>query len=156
MTVAARYGLGQQITNPFSEETARVLLLFVIGQTILMTAVVTIKISIACFLLRIVGHTNRVHRLAIVIPVVIMSLSVFIMTLLLWFSCTPVDYAWDITIPEGRCDAPLQFWSALVAGAMVVLVELWYASFPWYLIRGLQMPRREKILIGTSMSISYM
>lgn len=154
MTVATRYGLGQQIMNPFSEETSRVLLLFVIGQTVLMCAVVTIKISIACFLLRIVGHTNRIHRIAIILPVALMSLSVLIMTLLLWFSCTPVSFAWDVTIP-GRCNDTLQFWSATVAGAMVLLVELWYASFPWYLIRGLQMPRREKILIGTSMSISY-
>lgn len=155
VTVAARYGLGQEMTNPASEETSRALLLVNIGQSVTTIAAVTIKISIACFLLRIVG-VNRTHQVAIILPVTLVALSVFIALWLLWFSCKPVSYSWDITVPGGHCDAVTQFWAGLVSGVMIVVVELWYASFPWYLIRGLQMPRREKILIGTSMSVSYM
>lgn len=155
VTVAARYGLGQEMTNPASEETSRALLLVNIGQSITTIAAITIKISIACFLLRIVG-VNRTHQVAIILPVTLVALSVFIALWLLWFSCKPVSYSWDITVPGGHCDAVTQFWAGLVSGVMIVVVELWYASFPWYLIRGLQMPRREKILIGTSMSVSYM
>ncbi|KAG6368837.1 hypothetical protein INS49_003053 [Diaporthe citri] len=135
MTVAARYGLGQEMTNPASEETSRAQLLVNVGQTVTSVAAISIKISIACFLLRIVG-VNTAQKVAIIIPVALMSLSVFIAIWLIWFSCKP-------------------FWAPLVSFVMILVVELWYASFPWYLIRGLEMPRREKILIGTSMSISY-
>lgn len=155
MTIAARYGLGQEMTDPASEATSRALLLVNVGQTTTFIAVISIKISIACFLLRIVG-ANTAHQVAIILPVTLMSLSVFIAAWLLWFSCKPVSYSWDITVPGGYCDPVTQFWAGLVSGVMIIAVELWYASFPWYLIRGLQMPRREKILIGTSMSISYM
>ncbi|KAI3397110.1 hypothetical protein diail_11253 [Diaporthe ilicicola] len=154
LTIAARYGLGQEMTDPASFETSRALLLVNIGQTVTSVAIISIKISIACFLLRIVG-ANAAHQVAIIFPVTLMSLSVFTATWLLWFSCKPVSYSWDITAPGGHCDFYTQFWAALVSGAMIVIVELWYASFPWYLIHGLQMPKREKILIGTSMSISY-
>lgn len=155
MTVAARYGLGQEMTNPASEETKLALLLTNIGQSVTTVAAVTIKISIACFLLRIVGF-NRTHKVAIILPVTLVALSVFISLWLVWFSCKPLSYVWDIAAPGGHCDDARQFWAGLVSGVLIVLVELWYASFPWYLIRGLQMPRREKILIGTSMSVSYL
>lgn len=155
VTVAARYGLGQEITNPASEETSRALLLTNIGQSVTTVAAVTIKISIACFLLRIVGF-NRTHKVAIILPVTLVALSVFISLWLVWFSCKPLSYVWDIAAPGGHCDDARQFWAGLVSGVLIVLVELWYASFPWFLIRGLQMPRREKILIGTSMSVSYL
>lgn len=143
------------MTDPASEATSRALLLVNIGQTVISLAVIFIKISIACFLLRIVGATTT-HRVAIVLPMALMSLAVFIAMWLLWFSCTPVSYSWNITAPGGHCDPVMQFWPVLVSGVLIVAVEVWYASFPWYLIWGLQMPKREKILIGTSMSISYM
>lgn len=155
MTVAARYGLGQKMTDPASEETSRAQLLVNVGQTVTSVAAISIKISIACFLLRIVG-VNTAHKVAIILPVTLMSLSVFIAIWLIWFSCKPVSYIWDITVPGGHCDPLTQFVAPLVSFVMILVVELWYASFPWYLIRGLEMPRREKILIGTSMSISYM
>ncbi|KAK2598648.1 hypothetical protein N8I77_012043 [Diaporthe amygdali] len=154
MTVAACYGLGQTMTDPASFATSRALLLVAVGQTVTAAAVISIKISIAFFLLRIVG-VNTAHRVAIIVPVALMVLSVFVGAWLIWFSCTPVSYVWDITVPGGHCNPITQFWAGLVSGVMIIAVELWYASFPWYLIRGLQMPRREKILIGSSMSVSY-
>jgi hypothetical protein len=155
MTVAARYGLGQEMTNPASTETSRAMLLINIGQATTCIAIISVKISIACFLLRIVGpHTA--HQVAIILPVAIMSVATFIPAVLLWFSCQPVSYSWDITTPGGHCDPVAQFWEVVVPGAMIVLVEVWYASFPWYLTKRLQMPRREKILISTSMSVSFM
>lgn len=126
-----------------------------IAQTMTCVAISSIKISIACFLLKMVGQ-NRAHQVLIVLPVALMVLALFISTWILWFSCEPLNYAWELSIPGGHCDSPRQALAVLVAGSTIALVELWYASFPWYLIRGLRMPKREKILIGTSMSMSYM
>lgn len=155
ITVATRYGLGQPVTDIAAPHVTRAFLLVAIGQTVSFVAVIAIKASIACFLLRIVGNFTA-KQFAIIIPVSVMSVVVFVSGWVQWFSCTPTSYAWDISIPGGRCDYERQFWASLFPGVTVVLVELWYASYPWYLIKGLQMPKREKILIGTSMSVGYL
>ncbi|KAK7708366.1 hypothetical protein SLS63_013503 [Diaporthe eres] len=123
MTVAARYGLGQEMTDPASEETSRAQLLVNVGQTVTSVAAISIKISIACFLLRIVG-VNTAHKVAIILPVTLMSLSVFIAIWLIWFSCKPVSYIWDITVPGGHCDPLTQFVAPLVSFVMILIVEL--------------------------------
>lgn len=155
MTVAAHYGLGRTMTDPASSDTSHALLLVNIGQTVTSVTVILVKISIAFFLLRIVG-TNRGQSIAVIIPVTLMSIIVFVAAWVLWFACTPVSYSWDITVPGGHCNGVTEFWAALISGISIVVVEVFYASFPWYLVYGLQMPKREKILIGTSMSFGYM
>lgn len=155
LTVAAHYGLGRTMTDPSSDSTSHALLLVNIAQTITSTTVILVKISIAVFLLRIVS-TNRGQKIAVIIPVTVMSVIIGVASCILWFACTPISYSWDITVPGGHCNAVTEFWAALVSGISIVLVDIFYASFPWYLIRGLNMPKREKILIGTSMSFGYM
>lgn len=116
---------------------------------------ILVKASIAIFLLRIVA-SERTHKIAVLAPVVIMSVVVMIALLCLWFSCTPISYSWDLSIPGGQCNGEEQFVVALVAGLSIVVVEVFYASFPWLLVRKLQMPRKEKILVGSCMSFGYM
>ena len=155
MTVATRFGLGQTMTDPASTDTSHALLLVNIGQTITSVTIVLVKISIAAFLLRIVS-ANRSQQIAVIVPVILMGIIVIAATFVLWFACTPVSYSWDVTVPGGHCNPVTEFVAALVSGSSIVIVEVFYASFPWYLIKGLQMPKREKILIGTSMSFGYM
>lgn len=40
-----------------------------------------------------------------------------------------------------------------VAAGFSVAIDLWYAAMPWYLLRRLTRPRKEKILIQGSMSL---
>lgn len=40
-----------------------------------------------------------------------------------------------------------------VAASMSIAVDLWYAAVPWYLLRRLTRPRREKWLVQGSMSL---
>ncbi|ROW04775.1 hypothetical protein VMCG_04897 [Cytospora schulzeri] len=154
VTVAAYFGLGRTMTDPASAETSHALLLVNIAQTVTSVTAILVKISIAVFLLRIVG-TSRGQSLSVIIPVTLMGIIIVVATWLLWFACTPVSYSWDITVLAGHCNPVTEFWAALVSGVSIVVVEVFYASFPWYLIHGLQMPKREKILIGTSMSFGY-
>lgn len=155
MTVAAHFGLGQTMNDAASTATSHALLLVNIGQTVISATVILVKVSIAAFLLRIVG-TNRGQTIAVVVPVAAMGIVVLGAASVLWLACTPVSYSWDITVPGGHCDPGREFWAALASGVSIVVAEVFYASFPWYLIRGLQMPTREKVLIGMSMSFGYM
>ncbi|KAG8159905.1 hypothetical protein KVR01_010542 [Diaporthe batatas] len=127
ISIATRYGLGQPINEITPHQMTRALLLVNVGQTIIFVAVIAVKISIACFLLRIVG-TFTAKQYAIIVPVTAMSLIVFICAWVLWFSCTPMNYIWDVSIPGGRCDLVKQFWASIIPGVSVVLVELCSAA----------------------------
>ncbi|POS73230.1 hypothetical protein DHEL01_v208375 [Diaporthe helianthi] len=128
LTVAARYGLGQEMTDAASPVTIRALLLINIGQTVIFVAVIAVKISIACFLLRIVGDFNKVKKWAIILPVTIMSLTIVVSSVVLWFSCTPLSFVWDISTPGGYCSKAQQYYAGGVSGVMVILAELCSAA----------------------------
>ncbi|KAF3764184.1 hypothetical protein M406DRAFT_258120 [Cryphonectria parasitica EP155] len=155
ISVAATLGIGQLQTGPFTSDDSRALLLVNIAQSLIDAMAILVKVSIALFLLRIVA-SNRAHKIIIIVPAAIMSIIVAIALLCLWFSCTPISYSWDLSIPNGQCNGDEQFVVALLGGLSIILVEVLYASFPWYLVRKLQMPRREKILVGSCMSFGYL
>lgn len=155
LTVSSTFGLGQQQVGEFTYDNTRALLLINIGQSVINFTAVMVKLSIALFLVRIVA-SNRAHKILIIVPVTIMSILITVAVVTLWFSCTPISYSWNISTPGGHCNGDEQFVVALIGGLSIVLVELFYASFPWYLVRQLQMPRREKILVGSCMSFGYL
>lgn len=131
-------------------------LLINIAQTVISLATIFVKLSIAVFLYRLVS-SNRRQKIAVAIPIALL-IGILVATIgVLWFSCTPISYSWDVTtLDEGSCNDTLQFEILLAGGLSIVVVEVFYASFSWYLIRGLQMPKTEKAVIGTCMSIGYL
>lgn len=154
-TVASTHGLGQVQTTPPTDDESYALLLVNIAQSVINMNAVLVKLSIACFLLRLVP-SNRLHKVILLLPVTIMSIAVIVGMVLLWLACTPIEYSWKLGIPGGYCNAEEEFVVALIGGLCIVLTEVFYASFPWYLIWPLQMPKREKILIGVCMSFGYL
>lgn len=154
-TVASTYGLGQTQMIPPSDDESNALLLVNIAQSVININAVFIKLSIASFLLRLVP-SNRTRKIILLLPVILMSIAVIVGMILLWFACTPIEYSWKLGIPGGYCNAEEEFLVALIGGLCIVLAEIFYASFPWYLIWPLQMPKREKILIGVCMSFGYL
>lgn len=154
LTMASSHGLGQKTGTPYDDQTQAVLLIN-IAQSILNFATVTVKLSIAVFLYRLVS-TDRLKRRLIIVPTVIMTFLVTAAEFVLWFSCTPIRYGWDWNVSGGFCNDYLQFVTVLVAGLAVLLIELYYATFSWYLIRGLQIPKLERTIIGVCMSTGYM
>lgn len=129
--VSAESGLGQDLSAIRSpEDVARGILCELVGQTFLIAGNITSKLSVGYFL--IILDTDGSLRKWILAPVFVFGVFVTITTLVSWFSCRPVAYLWDRQL-DGRCDvnpAP----TAFIAGVLSVLVDLWYAAFPWYLL----------------------
>ncbi|KAI0522291.1 hypothetical protein F5B22DRAFT_660609 [Xylaria bambusicola] len=150
LQLAAKYGFGRDIVDIDSpDDLSRAILYEAIGQTLLITGNVFAKLSIGCFLDRLV--TSRTHKVAIWKPALAFSLIVMISIIVFWFSCQPTAYLWDRRI-DGRCDidpGP----AAVLAGASSVFVDLWYSGFPWYLLYTINMPLKEKLVVGSSMSL---
>lgn len=126
-----------------------------IGQSLITFAAILVKVSIAIFLLRLIT-ASRGQQAAIIIPVVLMAIIVCISICMLWFACRPLSFSWDLTIADGVCNEEEEFVVGIVGCLSIILVELLYAGFPWYLIWRLQMPKREKMLIGICMSFGFL
>jgi hypothetical protein len=101
-----------------------------IGQSFLISANITSKLSIGYFLIRL--DFEKKHRRYILAPVIAFGVAVTITTLVSWFSCRPVAYLWDKSL-DGRCDIDTVP-PAIIAGVLSVLVDIWYAGFPWYML----------------------
>ncbi|KAI0908339.1 hypothetical protein F4823DRAFT_625657 [Ustulina deusta] len=150
LQLSAEYGFGRDISEIESpDDLSRAILYEIIGQTLLITGNVSAKLSIGFFMVRLV--TRWGHKVAIWTPVFIFSLFAMVSTFVLWFSCQPTAYLWNRRI-NGRCDVDPGP-TAVLAGALSVFVDLWYSGFPWYLLYSINMPLKEKVTIGSSMSL---
>ncbi|KAI1291282.1 hypothetical protein F5Y03DRAFT_403471 [Xylaria venustula] len=153
LQLSAEYGFGRDVSEIVTpDDLSRALLYEFIGQTLLITANVSAKLSIAFFLSRLV--IKREHQVAIWTPAFAFSLLVMVSLLVLWFSCEPTAYLWDRRI-DGHCDVnpgP----AAILAGAFSVFVDLWYVGFPWYMLYSVNMSPKEKGIIASSMSLGIM
>lgn len=153
LTISSFYGFGRNILELEMENVPKAILYEAIGSTILVSAIVVSKASLALFLLRLVN--TRLHQILVIAPVVILFLIALASLLVFWFSCTPINFLWDRLIPDGSCPidpGPI----STAAGAWSVVVDFWYAITPWALLWNVQMPKREKLLINLSMSLGVM
>ncbi|KAI1182354.1 hypothetical protein F5B17DRAFT_444305 [Nemania serpens] len=147
--ISAESGLGQDISAIHSQDVSRGILSELVGQAFLIAGNITSKLSVGYFL--IILDTDGSLRKYILAPVIVFGVFVTITTLVSWFSCQPIAYLWDRHL-DGRCDvdpAP----TAFIAGVLSVLVDLWFAGFPWYLLRQWSLPERQRIIIALSLSL---
>lgn len=131
------------------EAITKAILYSAIGQTILVVGTVLSKTSLALFLLRLV--TTRRYEIAIWVPDFFLATAVIASLFVFWFSCRPVAYLWDRRL-DGKCTidpGPISTY----AGSWSVVLDFWYAAFPWYFLWKINMPKREKVIIAASMSL---
>ncbi|KAK1973974.1 hypothetical protein LZ30DRAFT_609350 [Colletotrichum cereale] len=150
LTLSAYHGFGRNIIELDVADVPPAILYEAIGSTILVSAIVVSKTSLALFLLRLVN--TRMHKIVVLGPVIILFLFASSSLLVFWFSCTPIEFLWNRFIPGGACHidpGPI----STAAGAWSVVVDFWYAIMPWAVLWNVQMPKREKMLINVSMSL---
>lgn len=111
----------------------------------------TAKASLISFLMRLVPQHHRPFkwRTLIIGPLALLVVVSLGSMLAYWARC-----AVELSGAALLCDsiAPAMTWMQ-VAAATSVAVDLWYAAMPWYLLRRLTRPRREKWLVQGSMSL---
>ncbi|KAI5917282.1 hypothetical protein F4810DRAFT_718066 [Camillea tinctor] len=147
--ICANFGLGRSVTEIDSlDDVARAILYGTIGQTLYLIGMVTAKISMALFLLRLV--TTLTDKIVIWIPTIVFIISALTSLIVFWLSCTPPAYLWDHRI-DGHCyidPGP----GSLNSTIWSIIVDFWHTVFPWYLLWKLNMAIREKTVIAISMS----
>lgn len=109
------------------------------------------KASLIAFLMRLVPQHHRPlkWRTLIIGPLVLLVIVSFGSMLAYWERCF-TELSGETLLCDGISAA--MTWMQ-VAAATSVGVDLWYAAMPWYLLRRLTRPRKEKWLVQGSMSL---
>ncbi|EXF73963.1 hypothetical protein CFIO01_08845 [Colletotrichum fioriniae PJ7] len=152
--LAANNGFGQtpdEIGN--MEDVVRATLFECIGQGFAIVGMAVAKWSMGFFLLRIV--TLGWHKVAIWTAMVLVGLASIALDLpgirIAWFFRSANIYIQQHRIEGGYCPIDTRPTSYILC-VSTILVDTFFAIFPWVFIWKLQMPKRDKITIAASMS----
>lgn len=151
-TTAAHYGFGQNMTDIIArnpDDLPFAILFEAIGQTFAVVGMAVAKWSLGLFLLRIVKETW--HKIAIWISMAALAGASISTCFVFWLQCTPPKYLWDRRIPV-KCTVDSTPVSMTLC-ILCVIVDFFFAGFPWLFIWALQMKKREKIVILCSLSL---
>ncbi|KAF2128496.1 hypothetical protein P153DRAFT_432134 [Dothidotthia symphoricarpi CBS 119687] len=156
VTVGTTHGFGQHIWNiQDPEDQAQAVMYVMIGPLFSFVCAFLTKASIVIALLRIVGRTSIwAHRLIAWVSMILMFCASALACSCIIFFCRPMQKSWRPYV-EGSCMSPTIL---DVAGRSVsaynAFMDVLCAVVPYYLIRSLNIPRKDKrnliILMGGS------
>lgn len=152
ITYYSFHGLGSQLPNVMTSADVKLAVVF---ENLLFDlasiGLIVAKTSLITFLMRLVPqhHSPIRWRLMIIGPLVILGIVSFGGIMAMWARCFS-----ELAGRAAKCTGitPAMHWMQVMAG-LSVAIDLWYAAMPWYLLRRLTTPRKEKILVQASMSL---
>ncbi|RYP71459.1 hypothetical protein DL771_004826 [Monosporascus sp. 5C6A] len=148
--VSTGYGLGRlfaEVGDPETYVTAVKWELFAHVPAILMSGVS--KCSVAVFLLRIIRNKLQIRLIWFFIGSTAF-IAVFT-SIVAIVQCEPLEKGWNRTlIGYCRFDFPKL---GLFTGTWYVVMDFAFAIFPWFVIWGLNMKRKEKITVACGLSL---
>lgn len=113
------------------------------------------KISIGLFLLRVT--VTRIHKCIIYVAMgltVLTGLVFFFVTLL---QCSPINFFWDKSIKDGSCVAiDVIIGLTFLYSAISVICDFTFAILPIFLIWGLNMSVRTRLLLTPILGMACM
>ncbi|KAK4156596.1 hypothetical protein C8A00DRAFT_40981 [Chaetomidium leptoderma] len=150
-TLAGHYGFGQTMEEIGSMDSVVTATLYeCIGQGFAIVGMAIAKASLGFFLLRLV--TIYWHRIAIWTAMTLVMLASIAQVLCFWLSCVPLNFVYDRRIEGGYCPIDTRPTSYILC-VSTILVDFFFAIFPWIIVWPLNMPQREKYTIAGSMSL---
>ncbi|KAH6685059.1 hypothetical protein F5X68DRAFT_242188 [Plectosphaerella plurivora] len=146
--IAAGYGFGQDQSTLSLDDGATAHKWEMIGQTFIIVGMGMSKMSLALFLLRIV--IERWHRISIWAVGGSLMFASSLTGILCWLQCLPAQRIYDKRV-EGRCIIDPVPW-AILLGSFCIFVDFFFAIFPWVFLHKLEMKKKEKMVVGISLS----
>lgn len=178
LQLALQFGFGQSIEVLEVENIALAIKWEMVGQTFAVLGMAISKVSLGLFLLRLM--VERWHRIAIW-AVMLSLLGCSVLTaVMFWVQCVPVEAIYDprLKTPD-NCKIPITPFATLLGGKLVaaylrdikrdksannnrwrtvwcIIADFFFAIFPPIVIWGLNMKKKEKIIIAASMSLGIL
>ncbi|KAL8408572.1 hypothetical protein RB594_007128 [Gaeumannomyces avenae] len=123
-----------------------ILLSLYISENTYIVTLALIKVSILTFYLRLFKH-YRGFRIAVIISLVVTTLSSIIIPVLTILSCRPVERFWDRDIKRGSCLSIPRL--AYANSGLAIIQDVVIITFPILLVAGLEaMTRRKKMYVA--------
>ncbi|KAI0141682.1 fucose permease [Xylariaceae sp. FL1272] len=108
-------------------------------------ALMAFKTSILIFYLRLSKNTQKVLRLASWIVLVIVNLAGAVLTLLNIFQCSPIQSAFKLVDPPGKC---LPLLTEFICSAPInIVTDLAILALPLPVLTSMRLPPRQKIIL---------
>ncbi|ESZ91940.1 hypothetical protein SBOR_7685 [Sclerotinia borealis F-4128] len=143
------YGMGTHASQLTIDNNSNGILWLLIGQFLIAVAMGVSKCAVAVFLIRIVIKTW--HKMLLYFWIVTILALSFLLAIAVFAQCTPVQSIWDTRI-EGTCTLSLTIIAKIMCSWSAAM-DFFLAAFPWAIIWGLNMKRKEKITICVSLSL---
>ncbi|MCJ1339965.1 hypothetical protein MMC09_005257 [Bachmanniomyces sp. S44760] len=143
----AQHGLGKHLLSVTSFEDQTAIQYWVYVAEILFAITITlVQLSFCFFYSRIFTLVSRKFTIALYtcggLAIVVGLVNLFPTI----FQCSPVAFAYDKSIPGGKCiQQRIMF---VVEDVLLLVVDLFVVALPLPMIWGLQMPRAEKVAIS--------
>lgn len=149
--VGLSYGTGRHVFYLGHENRVKAMRIDWLYQAFLISAIVTGKISVAFFILRL--SNTRWHTWVLqTINVLLIFIAIPLITLT-YAQCKPAALLWDPSL-HGYCwDPSRQGTFALFQGSFGALTDLVYALFPLLILWKLQIPLKRKFLLASIMCL---
>lgn len=151
--VAVHYGLGQSFWALSVDSSSNAIFWTYVANTFAITGNAMAKLSMGFFLLRVVQL--RGQKIALWVLITVTSGTSFALAVMLWNQTTPRKASWDPIRTSGKWNIQIQPMSVGLGGWSSVC-DFFFAIFPWLFIWSLRMPRREKIMLASGMSLGVM
>ncbi|KAK0614370.1 hypothetical protein B0T14DRAFT_570311 [Immersiella caudata] len=148
--VAVHYGLGRSFWTLSLDDSSSAILWTYIANTFAITGNAMAKLSMGFFLLRVVQL--RGQKIALWLLIIVTSGTSIALVVMLWNQTTPIKASWDPLRTPGKWNIQIQPMSVGLGGWSSAC-DFFFAIFPWMFIWSLRMPRREKIMLASGMSL---
>ncbi|TGO16648.1 hypothetical protein BTUL_0025g00020 [Botrytis tulipae] len=150
-TAAATQGFGQHSSDLTIEAFADATRSEIIGQTFCIIGIATSKASASVFLLRLA--VVEWHKWVLYITMFAVTGIAVICALFDFIRCDPIAHVWNPYIPAKCWVSTEQFTAiSITVGATSAAADLILAALPWIILWKLNMKKKEKVLITSSMS----
>ncbi|QSZ32156.1 hypothetical protein DSL72_001727 [Monilinia vaccinii-corymbosi] len=143
------YGMGAHASAMTLDDRARGIFWLLIGQFFVSIAMGISKCAVTAFLMRIVNKTW--HKVLLYFLMAAILLLCFFLAAAILLRCTPFEAILDVRI-QGKCTLNLAVIAKVICSFSAAL-DFFLAGFPWLVIWGLNMKRKEKIAICISLSL---
>ncbi|KAF7924955.1 uncharacterized protein EAE98_007043 [Botrytis deweyae] len=151
-TAATTQGFGQHSTDLTIEAFANATRSEIIGQTFCIIGIATSKASASVFLLRLA--VVEWHKWILYITMFAVTGIAVICALFDFIRCDPIAHVWNPYIPAKCWVSTEQFTAiSITVGGTSAAADFILAALPWIILWKLNMKKKEKVLITSSMSL---
>lgn len=152
ITAGTIHGLGRLASELALGEPVEAMKMEILGQAICILNIAVSKSAIAFFLLRILAKGR--HKAIIWVCIISTTIISCVCAAAAFLQCDPIPKVWNHQIP-GECKLDFRT-IGMTTSAYAVVMDFVLAIFPCFVVWGLKMKRKEKMIVVSGLSLGML